>query len=645
MSYFFFQALTGFELLCVVLIACAWPARFRKYLPFVVLCATVVTAIYGFRSHCAGRILFSDDHPAFLYRLSQLVENFPAIPFYNPLWNGGVEAREFFPSGILGIFLLTSPILYLFPVEAVYNYIVLGILFIIVPSVGFLTARLAQLGQFVASVTAVLMMCGSLLWYRWALTYGTMGFLLSASLSPLLTLLIIKTLDTRRNTSYTEYALLIVVFSLTAFWTPSLLLLTPLLITGATRLLPLLRKRGFLVAAGITTAINLPWLLLFIEASNVFAFVTSEQTSHGNSAKKIAVAKFSANLWSYFITTAPLLIAGALPGLKFIFSYSWGALYALMCVWSLLMGICGPYVIPQLELDRFLVVANLLLALPVAAWVAQLLGEMPCGQATSQEGLAIGRMRRLWSTTSRALGLPIIIFLLLLPSWVWRIVTNQTVITFALADGSVRSLTDTLKQLDGDGRILFSGFVLHELSGGHVAPLAYLTKRPLVASRYQHDRWAYTNIIPDAYLNSGEKGIEEYFTLLNVSHVLAHEQFWRTWFSGRPDRYKPLGAQGRFSIFKRVSSSSSYFISGAGEVISQDSNSVHLRLDETPAVIKFNFNPHLTSSNCSLAPYKVSQDLTFIELKNCQAPQEVTLRAISPVKRLRKLFTSSNFTK
>jgi tetratricopeptide (TPR) repeat protein len=59
-----------------------------------------------------GGLLFSDDHPSFFYRLSQLHDFFPHIPFYNPMWNGGVEAREFFPSGSLGIYLLFAPLLH-----------------------------------------------------------------------------------------------------------------------------------------------------------------------------------------------------------------------------------------------------------------------------------------------------------------------------------------------------------------------------------------------------------------------------------------------------------------------------------------------------------------------------------------------------
>ena len=49
-----------------------------------------------FIRYADGRMLFSDDHPCFLYRLQLLLEQFPNIPFYDIRWNGGYSAREFF---------------------------------------------------------------------------------------------------------------------------------------------------------------------------------------------------------------------------------------------------------------------------------------------------------------------------------------------------------------------------------------------------------------------------------------------------------------------------------------------------------------------------------------------------------------------
>jgi len=82
--------------------------------PITLLIATQALIAGVFISYADGRLLFSDDHPSFLYRLQLLMDEFPSIPFYNTEWNAGYSAREFFPSGVLNVFFLSAPILYFF---------------------------------------------------------------------------------------------------------------------------------------------------------------------------------------------------------------------------------------------------------------------------------------------------------------------------------------------------------------------------------------------------------------------------------------------------------------------------------------------------------------------------------------------------
>jgi hypothetical protein len=51
-----------------------------------------------------------DDHAMFIFRLKLLRENFPSIPFWSPLWNAGFDARDFFATGALNVFLLAAPL-------------------------------------------------------------------------------------------------------------------------------------------------------------------------------------------------------------------------------------------------------------------------------------------------------------------------------------------------------------------------------------------------------------------------------------------------------------------------------------------------------------------------------------------------------
>ncbi len=60
-------------------------------LPSLLLLQLLIAGL--FLALADGRLLLSDDHPSFLYRLHLLKEHFPAIPFYNPQWNAGYSAR------------------------------------------------------------------------------------------------------------------------------------------------------------------------------------------------------------------------------------------------------------------------------------------------------------------------------------------------------------------------------------------------------------------------------------------------------------------------------------------------------------------------------------------------------------------------
>ena len=82
-----------------------------------------------FLKFAGGRLLFCDDHPSFLYRLQLLREHFPNIPLYDANWNAGHNAREFFATGVLNVFLLCAPFIYTFfdisgyHGAEIYNYI------------------------------------------------------------------------------------------------------------------------------------------------------------------------------------------------------------------------------------------------------------------------------------------------------------------------------------------------------------------------------------------------------------------------------------------------------------------------------------------------------------------------------------------
>src|SRR5690606_34615165 len=98
------------ELLLSALIAVVLLQRrlFFTVLPWGVLLSGAF-CWYFFLQEAGAELLFSDDHSTFVYRLTILRDTFPYIPFYNPQWNAGLDARDSFATGVLNLFFLSMP--------------------------------------------------------------------------------------------------------------------------------------------------------------------------------------------------------------------------------------------------------------------------------------------------------------------------------------------------------------------------------------------------------------------------------------------------------------------------------------------------------------------------------------------------------
>ena len=158
-------------------IACYFSIRYSKTIWLSLGLVSIILLLFtGFLQTIGSEIIFSDDHAAVFYRLQLLKENFPFIPFYNPQWNAGTDARDFFATGVLNLFLLTYPLLRIFDLSSVYTLIVAIAVFGFLPLTLYLGARIAHLDRSAALISAFLGLTATALWYRWGLSYGSMGF-------------------------------------------------------------------------------------------------------------------------------------------------------------------------------------------------------------------------------------------------------------------------------------------------------------------------------------------------------------------------------------------------------------------------------------------------------------------------------------
>lgn len=621
---------------------CWWLLR-RQAMRVINLYALIAPVVLAatFLEVAAGRTIFSDDHPVFLFRLISLKENFPLIPFYNPLWNGGIDARDFFATGALNVFIPFWPLIRFFDVTTIYNHIVIGVLFFLGPAATYLAVRLERLPSPAAAIAVILHLSMSLLWYRWGLKYGTMGFVTAASLAPLNVILAAHILSAERELSRRLIILAIFTFSLMVCWSLAGLVLLPAIIGGMVFIRRVWRKRGipFLVIALLM--INVPWMVLFWSVSNVGNFVQAEkknvvvhtaekETSASATPRPVEPRAFRHQAKGFdvkeslkvmresAISMNPLILAFAVPGL-FLLTRSTRTLLFFTGGWLVFLGsVCVPLK-PQLELDRMLLVLGLLGTIPASVALVALFeraGGVPRGILPRAVGALAGG------------------FLLTSPFLVSSILRNRTLEHYFFAEPIVAAMATAIERYGGAGRVLYSGFVLHELSDGHLAPLVYSSGKPLIASSYAHDKWRYEQVFPKYFIERKDEGIRRYLDLYNVTAVFAHERMWREYFKARPTEYVEVWREGRFTLFQRQQLSTSYFLEGAGEVVTQRSNAVVFRLTTPDAVMKFNYFPFVEVSGCSVSPAEVDGGIRFIKLSGCPLGTELTLKSVGPLTRL-----------
>ena len=241
----------------------------RVVLPLLALVLPIVL-VMNFHAEAAGRIIFSDDHAAMFYRLAILKDVFPWIPSYNVLWNAGLDAREFFATGMLNLYFLSRPFYWLLPPELAYNAALTAIVFLLLPLSAAIGVRLLGGARSASSAAALLSVASSLVWYRWCFKYGALGFVTSATLLPLNFALLLRA--ARADQDRVKWWVLcgaVASISLMLFWSMMAAVLPPLGIYFVFKLRSLIKLRWFRVGLLSLIILNLPWMLLFIKVSNV----------------------------------------------------------------------------------------------------------------------------------------------------------------------------------------------------------------------------------------------------------------------------------------------------------------------------------------------------------------------------------------
>lgn len=628
------------------------PQRFERIFSVGLLLFLQLVIFVAWERETNGQMLFSDDHPSFLYRLQLLRSEFPNIPFYNTQWNSGYQAREFFPSGVLNVYLLALPFVYFFgdlqgaDAARLYNFIIVYLYAFIVPWSVYLSARVLSLGHRAAIIAGILTLAPTLGVFEWMLKYGTLGFSMSAGLIPLALALAYRVFIADEKPQWWHVFALTAVSSLVIMWSLSFVIFLPLVAMALFRLRVIFsrrRARFFFSFVLLFTALNLSWMTTFVQESKVFSFLSQSTLPGSNSKtfdrhhmqreaasldKKTGVARVLDNaqtahrrLKEQLVKYNPLLLLLFLPGLASLRSrrlrhLAWG-----LSLWLFFLAAWGDFIKPQLELRRMVIPLAYFLCLPVAVW---LIGSFRWMRFSAHSG------RKFRSLFAAVLLLGGIFIGPVMGTAIWA---NRSDERYVTASSEVDNLAAAIKQHGGEGRTFFLGFILHDLSsrgydtqdGGHVAPLPFLAGKPMFASDFYHRSWSALDPIPLEYRQRGVEGIEEFLDLHNTTAVVTFLREWKDYVNSQPN-YRQVFHQGRFRLFVRESKNLGYVYSGQAEVEDHFHSLVVVPRSEE-IILKYRHLPNLKvypEGAAEISPLKVydqdkgagrSEDFSLIKLR------------------------------
>lgn len=579
------STLLNLGVVLLTLLLSKWVNRLDVVLVPIALCLLAATFI----NHLGAELIITDDHPSFYYRLLQLKEHFPNIPFYNTEWNAGVEARDFFPTGVFSPFAAFISYAQVMSTEQAYNMTVLSAVLVLPALVIFCAAWMIGINPLLPALFA---MAHNLLWLRYGLSYGTLGFLFSASFLPLLYAVCINI-----NRLLTPLGFLIAIVAV--ILAPS----SPLTLMMSAPAFAVLAyfffkeswalKWRIASLAVLAALLHIPWALIFVEASRVVSFVqsTGGKPISGPTMNASTLEYLRDCFNSYNVTLAILVLFHLFYGRSVK-----DRLYQLFVVFLFLLAVFGHHVAPKLELERSLVVLSLFSTLSVG-----LLFNTPSRGRALLVGLAVLGIYGSFLTFS-----------------------GRGIEKYAPKNEKLDQLVRAIGEHTKEGRAMIAGFTLHEFGGGHVAPLPKWAGVPMIASRFQHDRWQFEDVIPDSFRLRGKNGVVEFLKLQGVTTIITHDLFWRHWFAQRKKMFTQVYRMGRWRIYTFNSAEPSFFLQGSGE-IKVEKDSLHVRLDTPDAVIKFNYLPILTSDNCKLEPY-TQGEVTFIKISQCATTEWAHLK-------------------
>jgi hypothetical protein len=601
----------------------------------LLLLITPLLLFLNFQTISAGRLLSSDDHASFLYRLIALKEEFPNIPFYQTLWNSGSDARDFFATGALNFFFLFSPFIYLFDLPSSYSILFATLFFILLPLATAFATQLLYKSYFTSLLSATLAVSCSMTLYEWGFKYGTLGFITSLSLFPINFALSYQLIRSPRDFSEKKLIFFAITLTLMLLWSLSVLFLLPFALFGVLKIKELLLTRRIRIFILTLLLINIPWMALFLSVSKVVNFVVKAEVSQTSlatnqiqeqaikqskrSPQSPSLVKVLTSIRNSSAPTNPLILAATIPAL-FLLPKLLSIVFASTLLTLLFFSSFLSKLLPQLELERMFLVAAFLASLPCAFFINHIFTH------AKQHVYKFAALLAFSFLSSGILASALV-------------TSNRSLIKYDFAGKNWHQLIKAIHDFsDDNSRILFSGHVLHQVDGSHIAPFVYLTNQALIASSPFHNTWRYTQVFPKSFIkrkNSG--GIEEYLKLFNVSLVFSHEADWNRYFNNHPEHYTRIWYNQDFQLFRLTAPPPGWIYLGKAKLDTKaPKNQIKLIAESQEIVVRFNYLPFLTASSCKLGYKEIAQEVKLIKLSDCKIGEEIIIKSASAWSRVGK---------
>ncbi len=556
-------------------------------------------ALVVFLTSTAGRPLYGDDHPSFLFRLWTWTRSCPWPVAWVPFWNAGTVDASPAASGLPLLGWLYWPLRNVVEPHRVYTWIVAAMLTILVPLLaGWSVARLGggRIAQGTAALLALVPAQGAILW---SLHFGTVPSVLSAACSmPLLALLV----QVWRNTQFVAVRALGLGLAAAAYLTwPAATIPATTLGIGllASPRHAWLRWATWLLAGAVAAILLVPNLVGLLNGSHV--------------AQVVAVHP-ARNIWAEWLhgwqrgfslvrQTHPLLVfVGILGGLWGVAGLDESVRYWVR--WTLVgwlaWAMWGEMIWPELQLGRASVALTYMAVLPTALAVEEFL--------VRREGPSILR------------ALLISLWIVTVPSAVAHF-GSRLYGSYRTMPAEIEEMASWIHHSVPEGaRVLWAGATVHGVGGGHVAYLPVLAGRPMMACDYYHfsPRQVEYNYPPRAFRKT-PRDVFEFLDLYNVGLVMTLDETWKRFFRSHADQVEELaafGRSGRIAAFRLKRPAPGQFLNGHGHVVERV-NGLDVTVEDPsqPVVLRYNWDHRLfVSPPAELRPFPVSHGVQLIQL-------------------------------